>query len=181
MTKVRLLSWFGASSLAILLAASCDGSRGTEPSIAGHNHSATAVPDPSTARYDSDLANKVRVAMSRYHSKDEATAGGYALASPCISNPPTGGMGFHWVNGSLVDPTFDPMNPEAVLYGPNGKLVAIEYIVINVGQPRPSFDGHPFDINGAPIPVPHWTLHVWLWQENPSGLFFMWNPTIVCS
>jgi hypothetical protein len=89
-------------------------------------------------------------------------------------------MGFHWVNGGEVDPVFDPMNPEAVLYGPNGKLVAVEYIVINTGQAAPTFDGQPFDVGGAPLPVAHWTLHVWLYQQNPSGLFFAWNPTIVC-
>jgi hypothetical protein len=93
-------------------------------------------------------------------------------------------MGFHWVNETIVDPVFDPMQPEALVYAPDkhGKqrLVAVEYIVINVGQPAPVFDGQPFDVGGTPVPVPHWSLHVWAFENNPSGLFFPWNPTITC-
>jgi hypothetical protein len=93
-------------------------------------------------------------------------------------------MGYHWVNPSLVDPVFDPLKPEAALYatGPGGKLrlVAVEYIVINVGLPRPSFGDQLFDIGGAPVPVPHWTLHAWLFEENPSGIFRPFNPNVSC-
>lgn len=176
-TGFRPLISLAALAGAVLVAASCDGSRPVDP-MAGHNHS--SVITPSTVRYDSNLAKDVREAMSRYHSQAEATQAGYALASPCVFNPGVGGMGFHWVNGALVDPTFDPMNPEAVLYNAAGKLVAVEYIVINVGQPAPTFDGHAFDVGGAPIPVPHWTLHVWLWEPNSNGLFNAWNPAVVC-
>lgn len=54
---------------------------------------------------------------------------------------------------SLTDPVFDPLQPEVLLYAPaaNGKLrlVAVAYVVIDVGQPRPAFAGHPFDIGGV--------------------------------
>ena len=94
-------------------------------------------------------------------------------------------MGVHWVNGGLVDPVFEPLQPEAVLYAPkrNGELelVGLEYIVIDVGQTPPSFDGQPFDVGGAPPPVPHWSLHVWVHRENPAGLFAPFNPTVVCT
>ena len=94
-------------------------------------------------------------------------------------------MGFHWVNHAIVDPVFEPLEPEAVLYVPNGngklKLVAVEYIVINIGQPAPTFDGHPFDVGGTPIPVPHWSLHVWIHKDNPSGIFAPFNPTLSCN
>jgi hypothetical protein len=120
----------------------------------------------------------------RFHATQQATRAGYAVASPCVSAPGLGGMGFHWVNNSLVDPVFEPLKPEAVLYepAPNGQLkfVAVEYIVINVGQPAPTFDGHPFDVGGTPVPVPHWSLHVWLNRENPNGLFTPFNPDVVC-
>lgn len=93
-------------------------------------------------------------------------------------------MGYHWVNSSLVDPVFEPTRPEVVLYapGPNGlmKLVAVEYIVIDVGQPRPTFNGHPFDIGGTPVPVPHWSLHVWLYATNPDGQLAAFNPNMPC-
>lgn len=95
------------------------------------------------------------------------------------------GMGFHWVNPTLVDGVFDPEKPEAVLYapGPNGnlRLVAVEYIVINLGQPRPSFGNQPFNVGGTPVPAPHWSLHVWLYEENPNGLFTPFNPNVSCA
>lgn len=93
-------------------------------------------------------------------------------------------MGFHWVNFGLVDPAFEPTRPEAVLYDPdangNLKLVAVEYIVVDVGQPAPTFGGQAFLGGGAPLPVPHWTLHVWIHRDNPSGMFAPFNPTVSC-
>ncbi len=26
----------------------------------------------------------------------------------------------------------------------------------------------------------HYDLHVWLWKENPEGLFAEWNPDVTC-
>ena len=176
----RLVSRISVSSLAIAavaFAASCDSARSTDP-MAGHNHTNSVT--PSNVRFDSDLANQVRSATVRFHSQTQAARAGYELASPCIANPPVGGMGFHWVNGPSVDPVYDPLHPEAVIYDTDGELVAVEYIVIDVGQPRPTFDGRPFDIGGAPLPVAHWTQHVWLYKPNPSGMLNPWNPVITC-
>jgi hypothetical protein len=178
---VRIISRIAIATLGVAVAASCDGSKATSP-MAGHNHAPNST--TSAVRYSSDLANTIRSETDRFHSQVQATKAGYAEASPCVFNPGVGGMGFHWVNGALVDPVFDAHNPEAVIYGPdaNGRLqlVAVEYIVINVGQPAPTFDGQPFDVGGAPIPVPHWTLHVWVHLSNPAGLFNPWNPAVVC-
>ena len=135
---------------------------------------------PTTAQ----LVKKLHAATARYHSQDQATAAGYEVASPCVAVPGLGGMGFHWVDNGEVDPVYNPMVPEAVLYAPNAdgelKLVAVEFIVINVGQARPSFGDQLFDIGGTPIPVPHWSLHVWLHKDNPSGIFAPFNPDVVC-
>ena len=132
----------------------------------------------------SGLAKEVRQATARFNATVQASKAGYVVGSPCIAVPGLGGMGFHWVNDSLVDPVFDPLKPEAVLYEPtkNGQLqfVAIEYIVIDVGQPAPTFDGQPFDVGGTPVPVPHWSLHVWVNKENPNGLFTPFNPAVIC-
>ena len=78
-------------------------------------------------------------------------------------------MGFHWVNNALVEPVFDPLQPEAVLYEPSGR-----------GSPAPTFDSKPFNVGGTPVPVPHWSLHVWLHEPNPSGLFASFNPDVFC-
>ena len=125
----------------------------------------------------------VRHISARFHSERQATKHGYVSTVDCVSSP-AGGMGVHWLNESLVDPVFDPLHPENVLFapGPNGipKLVAVEYIVINAGQPAPTFAGQAFDVGGTPVPVPHWSLHVWLWKDNPNGLFAAFNPNVSC-
>lgn len=131
-----------------------------------------------------NLLLSVRAATARFHSTTQAIMAGYEPDDHCVSAPGLGGMGYHWANPSLVDPVFDPLKPEVVLYatGPDGnlRLVALEYIVINVGQPRPSFGDQLFDIGGTPVPVPHWSLHVWLYEHNPSGMFRPFNPNISC-
>lgn len=133
---------------------------------------------------ESELLKSVRQATSRFHSTTQAMKAGYEPDDHCVSVPGLGGMGYHWVNPGLVDPVFDPLQPEIALYasGPGGKLrlVALEYIVINVGQPAPMFGDQPFDVGGTPVPVDHWSLHVWLYENNPSGIFMPFNPNITC-
>ena len=137
---------------------------------------------------DSDLLKSVMQATARYHSTTQAARAGYEAMGHCVENPELGGMGYHWVNQSLIDPAFNPVQPEALLYEPdkngNLKLVGVEYIVINVGQDRPYFGDYPFDVGGVgPLMdagVPHWSLHVWLYKENPNGLFVPFNPNVTC-
>jgi hypothetical protein len=131
------------------------------------------------------LLKAVHAATARFHSTVQATRSGYEVASGCVAHPTLGAMGYHWSNGALVDPVFEPLRPEAVLYEPqaNGslKLVAVEYIVIDIGQPAPTFDGRAFDEGGTPVPVPHWSLHVWVHRDNPNGVFTPFNPAVSCS
>lgn len=149
--------------------------KGAAPAAAGGN-SANAA----------GLAKTVHAATSRFHSTTQALREGHLEDTHCVAVPGLGGMGHHWANPTLVDPVFDPLKPEVVLYAPdaNGKmkLVGLEYIVINVGQPAPTFAGQAFDVGGAPPlgNTPHWTLHVWVHQENPAGMFARFNPTVSC-
>ena len=133
---------------------------------------------------DEDLLKAVRNATSRFHSTTQAINAGYIADEHCVSVPGLGGMGYHWANPLLVDGQFDPLTPEAVLYerDSNGNLhlVALEYIVLNQGQARPMFGSQPFDINGVPGLPPHWSLHVWLYKDNPAGMFKPFNPTVSC-
>jgi hypothetical protein len=148
------------------------------------NSSSISQSEESSAKLETNLLKAVRTATSRFHSTTQAIKAGYEPDDFCVSVPGLGGMGYHWANESLVDPEFDPLKPEAVLYatGAGGKLrlIAVEYIVIDVGQPRPSFGNQLFDIGGTPVPVPHYSLHVWLYEHNPSGMFVPFNPNITC-
>jgi hypothetical protein len=147
-----------------------------------------------------DLIKAVRQRTSRYNATVQAIRAGYVPDDHCVAHPEFGGMGFHWVNQGLVGFDYDPLQPQVVLYAPrrgnNPELVGVEYVVLApphvwemeedeieaflAGEARPDFNGYPFDIGGTPVPVPHWSLHVWLHKHNPSGMFAPFNPNVSC-
>ena len=187
---MKLISISGTLILASLLlftTISCEKEVRNETSDETFSSSSIAASssqsDAAMPLAETQLLKSLRQATSRYNSTTQAIAAGYMPNDHCVSSP-AGGMGYHWANMPLVDPVFDPLKPEVMLYatGPGGnlRLVAVEYVVINIGQPRPSFEGKLFDIGGAPVPVPHWTLHVWVHEPNPSGIFVPFNPNITC-
>lgn len=139
------------------------------------------------ANGQADLA-MVRSATARFHRVDAAMAAGWDfVASDCVANPDAGGMGFHYVNTSLVDLTIEPTQPEVLVYapGPNGqlKLVAAEYMV--PAAPWDATASSPPTVLGETMHGnPHlgaYVLHAWVWQHNPDGMFDEWNPTVSCS
>lgn len=140
----------------------------------------------------------VRAAVARYHSLEQAERDGYGIrpGEPCVAAP-SGTMGIHALNPGLMfdDGSLDPARPEILLYAPgeNGslKLVGVEYWKADADQDlttsgdRPSLFGQVFQ---GPMPghgdwgMPvHYDLHVWVAEENPGGLFAMFNPDIACS
>jgi hypothetical protein len=145
-----------------------------------------------------------RNATARYHNLSTAQANGYSLFPDaaginCIDLPGTGGMGIHYANGSLIfngdgspNIDLDPAHPEALVFapGPSGqtRLVALEYIVfqgawdaVHTSPPR-LFD-QPFNLtpNGNRFGIPaFYSLHVWVWEPNSSGILQPWNPRVHC-
>lgn len=141
--------------------------------------------DPSMLKMLADL----RGATAMYHDLAVAEAAGYVQGSSCVSHPDMGGMGFHYVNFENVDGTFDPTQPEALLYemdkNGNMKLVGVEFIVVSEAweeEQIPHFGSQQFDIAFAPVPLPfdNYQLHVWIWRHNPNGIFTKYNPTVTC-
>ena len=175
--SLRLLA-APALSLA-LLAGACERSPSASPDA-----DALLTRDVGPGTSQETLLKAVRSVTARMNSTTYAVAAGYVPNEHCVAHPTLGGMGYHWANPTRVDATFDPLRPEAVLYvdGPNGqrRLAAVEYIIVDVGQPRPSFGGQLMDVGGTPLPVAHWSLHVWLYEENPNGLFTPFNPRVSC-
>jgi hypothetical protein len=150
---------------------------------AGSEHSLTAATKPATARY---------------HDLSKAEAAGYGLLTDaagiaCIDNQPVGGMGVHYVKGSLVgDTVLDAEHPEALVYAPNAagkfKLAALEYIVFKAAWDAghssvPSLFGQDFNLTPSPnrfgLPA-FYSLHAWVWEPNSSGLLQPWNPRVHC-
>jgi hypothetical protein len=184
------------SAFAVLLAvglAACDD--GVMPPVTdtGTDHGAhehvSSRPGGAALAGHEELLKEVRRQTSRFNSTVQAIRAGYEPSDHCVSDPVQGGMGYHWINGALIDPVFDPLQPEALLYAPgrgnNPRLVGVEYIVIDAGQPHPHFGNRPFDVGGVPpltaAGVAHYSLHVWVHEENPVDTFAPYNPRVSCS
>ena len=168
--KNRVLFRILPVSLAILGVVACD-----VPSALTSEEAAPSAPRSEVKSAEHDMLKAVRQATARYNSMVQAARAGYAGDDQCVEHPDLGGMGYHWVNFGFVDDQFDPLRPEALLYaqvsGGNVRLVGVEYVVVDVEQDAPVFGDQAFDVGGAPLPFAHWTLHVWLYEDNPSGIF----------
>ena len=101
-----------------------------------------------------------------------------------------GAMGVHFVNLTIRGP-LDPMKPNVLIYEPVGgklQLVAVEWLVPLTPdvKERPSLFGQAFlgPMEGHEPLIPkefvHYDLHLWLFKENPLGLFAPTNPNVKC-
>ena len=145
---------------------------------------------------------RVRAALEKYQDPYVAVRDGYFSTVGCVHYPQpggagrvpyvAGGMGIHFLNPQLVGPVPDPMRPAILLYEPDGnklRLIGAEWFVpLATGvKERPSVFGRPFDgpMEGheplLPKGLHHYDLHVWLWKENPAGLFSPTNPRVTCA
>ena len=144
---------------------------------------------------------KVRAGLDKYKDPILAVHDGYLSTVGCIEYPKgghegtmpyaPGGMGVHFLNMQLVGPTLDPAKPQVLIYEPDGgklRLVAAEWFVPvqAAGGTRPAILGkelqgpmaghHPL----MPEGLHHYDLHVWLWKNNPAGVFSATNPAVKC-
>lgn len=134
----------------------------------------------------------VRDALARFQDPRVAIREGYLSTLGCVAYP-VGGMGVHFLNPALIGPTVDPMRPQILVYEPGPRntlrLVAAEWFVpLATGvTERPTLFGRPFDGPMAgheplmPASLHHYDLHVWLWKENPAGMFNSTNPGVGCA
>lgn len=118
-----------------------------------------------------------RAATEKYQDLSRALADGYVDAKIVMQ-----GMGHHYLNASLLDDKFEPDKPEILVYAPeNGrmKLVAVEYAVPldKVASAPEGFAGST-DAWSANTKYGLWTLHAWLYQDNPAGVFNATNQRI---
>lgn len=134
-------------------------------------------------------------ATALYRDVKVAEAAGYRAALTCVESP-EGAMGIHYTNIALTqDGMIDPTKPEILLYIPTAaglQLVGAEYTfpigppnapIPSSPPPAPSVFGQKFDgpkPSTRPGSTPQYDRHVWLWHNNPSGLFADYNPTLKC-
>ena len=142
-------------------------------------------PDELSPELMQDLA-RARASTARFHRFSAADGADYDLLflGICMENQPTGGMGYHYVNVGLLDSIVEIEHPEALMYepGPNGqrRLVGLEYVIPAAAwtsEDPPVLFGQELVLNDFDL----WALHVWIWKNNPSGIFSDWNPTVNCA
>lgn len=136
-------------------------------------HHAPVSPKPGSQIPGDQLA-QARAATARYHDVRSAIADGYKNTGIIIAN-----MGTHFLKDSLLDGRFDAGHPELLVYSPdqNGglRLVAVEYAVpLALSATAPEGFRGDADEWFADQNFLLWTLHSWVWKENPDGVF---NPT----
>ena len=146
---------------------------------------AAAIKAPASE--NKDIAT-LRAATAKFHRFEEAKSADYTFLfmNMCMvdqSAAKLGGMGYHYVNTALLDDKLDVANPEALLYEPqaNGqlRLVAVEYVIPAAAWTSPNppeLFGRKLVLNAFDL----WALHVWAWENNPSGIYASWNPRVNC-
>ena len=102
-----------------------------------------------------------------------------------------GAMGVHFLNLQVISPTLDPAKPQVLIYEPVGdrlRLAAAEWFVPTevAGTAHPAIFGQKLQgpmeghVPLQPKGLHHYDLHVWLWKDNPAGVFSPTNPAIKC-
>lgn len=142
-----------------------------------------------------------RAGLDKYQDPLAAVRDGYFSTIACIDFPkgatdgpveyPPGAMGVHLLNPANIGPKLDPAKPQVLIYEPvkdKLKLVAAEWFVPveAAGGVTPEIFGQqlagPMD-GHEPIMPPtlrHYDLHVWLWKDNPRGVFTSTNSAVKC-
>jgi len=121
----------------------------------------------------------VRNATAKFIDVAAAEAAGYHDIGLLVPH-----MGWHYMKDELVDGKFDPTQPELLVYaddpcGGKRKLVAVEYAVpLSLSKHAPvGFVGRA-DEWDANQDFHLWTLHAWVFEFNPDGVFAPFNPRV---
>jgi hypothetical protein len=183
-----------AALTGLLGLAACDGSLVAPAAEEATSHQvgpmvAASAQAGTPAAANRDLAT-IRQATARFQRVEEAIEAGFEPIGECVASP-AGGMGVHYINGArYANGVIDPALPEILLYEPqpNGRmrLVGVEF-AINAevwGPEPPVVAGQAFDppnpAHPSPLVQTSYTLHVWTWRHNPSGMFAPFNPNVSC-
>ena len=162
---------------------------------------------PSTSRAQAQPAmsaelTAAKAALAKYSDPYLAIKEGYLSTLACIDFPkgakdgpvdyPPGAMGVHFINLGNIGPKLDPTKPQVLIYEPVGDklvLAAAEWFmpVEAAGGTPPSIFGQtlqgPMDGHEPIMPAAlrHYDLHVWLWKNNPKGMFTSTNAKVKCN
>lgn len=122
----------------------------------------------------------------------------------CISDVHLGGMGYHYTRGdNLGDDSVALLDPEFLVYAPTNaprkdgvagrRLATFDYFLPYTAKwPAPDDKNfvrapslHDFstmkglpDRAFAPSRFGGWMFHIWIWENNPDGMFENWNKSV---
>ena len=140
------------------------------------HHGSKGAKPPPLAVLQLDQA---RTAADKYFDVDKAEADGYIDIGVFMPN-----MGWHYLNEKLLDEKFDWTRPELLVYaddpcGGKRKLVAVEYAVpLSLSKKPPAGFVGRADEWDANQTFQIWTLHAWVYEFNPDGVFAPFNPRV---
>ncbi|TVR51294.1 MAG: hypothetical protein EA421_15925 [Gemmatimonadales bacterium] len=145
-----------------------------------------------------DLA-RLRAGTAGYHDFTRALEAGFMELSghnECLAHPGEGGKGIRYVHPERYGTaSIDPTRPEILLYFPHPEgrmeLAGVEFAVeaelwhrVHGANVMPELAGVRYDPPDPQAPDPFlesaYTLSVWLWKENPQGMFAPFNPKLDC-
>jgi hypothetical protein len=121
---------------------------------------------------------QAKIATAKYNNFDNAIKDGYVDINVIVPE-----MGYHYLKMDHLNGTFEFDKPEILVYNKeeNGrmKLLALEYAVPIALSP----DGPPSGFTGTgdvwtTYQNTLWTLHAWIWEFNPAGVFSPTNPLV---
>ena len=208
MSKIGVLTGTIVVIGAIVFALRTGSDRGAEQ--AGEAPAVAVEPDLAAMRLATERFQDVEVALAEGYIRDpfnicetadmmglpvEQGAMGIHYFRPDllgITGPPD-----PRVNGTGTHTDF--LAPSVLIYEPQAdgtfELVAVENLVFAAawqaaGQvDPPSFQGIPYDhmiddpatsLDEAHMFEPHYDRHVWLYRDNPNGMFTPFNPNVSC-
>jgi hypothetical protein len=163
------------------------------------------APETSEAQGNTPMSadlQAAKAALAKYSDPIVAVRDGYFSTVACVDFPqgatdgpmvyPPGAMGVHFLNPANIGPKLDATKPQILIYEQVGDklvLTAAEWFVpVEVaGGVAPSIFGQTLagPMNGhepiIPAALKHYDLHVWLWKDNPKGMFTSTNAAVKCA
>jgi hypothetical protein len=174
------------------------------PSIA-----TSAEPTLEEVRRATERFRDVNVALAEGYVRDPAND--CTVATHMGLPEEAGAMGVHYVRFDLLEITAeqprvdgtgthtDFLQPAVLLYEPQAdgsmELAGVENLVFiaawrGAGNEPPSFQGVEWDLmaddpatelDEAHGFAPHYDRHVWLYRDNPNGIYTQFNPAVSCA
>ena len=188
---------FASAAAAVALCAFTPAAAQSEPDLAEVRAAAERFRDVNVALADGYIAAPGNICETATHMGHPASLGAMGihyfrpdlLGITAPPNPRVAGIGTHT----------DFLNPAILIYEPQAdgslELVAVENLVFEsawraAGNTEPpSFHGRPYErmadnpataVDEAHMFEPHYDRHVWVFRDNPNGVYAPYNPNVRC-